>query len=81
MTAQERLELVLKDLDALINIARKGAYGATVLDDKVAMQRCARDLESARNPIRKNHFAIEDAEKYAVNARNCPECGNITGLE
>ena len=81
MTAQERLERVLKDIDTLINIARKGAYGCETLDEKVAMHRVAKDLEGARNPIRKNHFAIEDAEKYAEKACNCPTCGNVTGKD
>ena len=77
MKAQERLERVLKDLDKLIDIARKAAVGADDLDEKVDMHRCARELEKVRNPIRKEHFRIEDADALAARADNCPVCFSI----
>ena len=77
MTAQERMERVLKDLDVLTRIAEKGAHGAELLDDKVAMHRLCKELREARTIARKAHFAIEDAERYAVGMIDCPTCGGI----
>ena len=77
MTAQERMERVLNDLDVMLRIAEKGAHGAALLDDKVAMQRLCKDLRDARTIARKSHFAIEDAERYAVGIIDCPTCGGV----
>ena len=77
MTAQERMERVLKDLDVLTRIAEKAAHGAVLLDDKVSMHRLCKDLREARQIARKNHFAIEDADRYAAGVIDCPTCGGI----
>ena len=63
MTARDRTERILKDLDKLHKIAKARVVGTSALDDKVAMQRLAGQLLNARRIVFTTIYAIEDAEK------------------
>lgn len=77
MTAQERLEEVLKEMDVLIKVARKGVLGDATLEEKVVISGCKADLLEARRLIIGRHSDIKAAEEYGKNVATCPECGSI----
>jgi len=63
MTAQERIERVLKDLGKLKELASRAGTSDIALADKVLMQRTVGELAQARCIVRRTLFVIEDAER------------------
>jgi len=81
MTAQQRLERTLKDLDVLARLFRAAALGAESLEDKLSMLAGERNTNNARSTLRKLYYEVENAEVHAANTRTCGWCNcTVTGM-
>jgi hypothetical protein len=64
MTARDRLNRVLADLEILIQTAHDAVPQTPDLKDKVATRRAENDLRQARHNVRIHVFDLEDADRF-----------------